>query len=276
MSNLFKRLKKWIENYSPQSYSLLLAVPIIFLIIGFFIWNTYLYSFGFIEGELLKAKFISAGLCFILSLPIIWTIWIVLKKIYNLIFLKLLNKIYKLTILKFPKLTKSTKHITKSTTSLINRKRFLYIIFIILSFAWFIFYVYFIFPILPSLIGGGQPRSVSLIANKETMPILESLEIDLAEGAIHQTENLCIVHENAQGVYVIRDDRILMLDRSLFQGFGSLGGIRAVHEQKCIEYTKQRTRESFIWSCMLFIAQIRNLIAEIFGYPKIFFNINCN
>ena len=262
MPNILTKLKDWIEERSPKHYSFLLAIPIIFLIVGFFIWNIYLYSFGFVEDELLRAKFISAGFFFFIFSFALWVI------LYT--FLDLVSFI-------FSSIQKLVRYFIKFVQYDVNSKISLpygrILIFIILAMGWFIFYIFWIFPILPPAFGGGQPRSISLTANEKAMPILNSLEIKLAEGATYQTENLCIVHEDTQGIYVIRENRILMLNSSLFQGFGSLVGVRAIHEQTCIKYAKQRSLEGVYFSYILFKTQVENLFGEVFGYPEKVFDI---
>jgi hypothetical protein len=253
---MFKKIKIWVEINSPKNYSIILIIPITLYIFGFLIWNTYLYSFGFSETEILKAQFITTGFAFFLFSFLLWLVirvfiifWLVLKRIIRL-FLKSIDK-FKITL---P----------------YDIKIFLSLCIVLF---WMLFYVGYIFPILPQILGGGQPRSVSLISESK-MQVLNSLGIELGAGATHQTENLCIIHENERGIYVIREDRILMIERSLFQGFGSLGGERSVHEQHCIQYAIYGCRKGIYFSLMLLPKiQIKNLFAPIFGYDKEYFNI---
>lgn len=247
-----KTLNNILEEYSPENYSVLLALPILLLVIGFLIWNFYLYSFGFIEDEILRTKFIPTGLCFVVTSLFFWFILNLIKK----------------TVFNFLEKEKIECSIFSCCYS---ARLFLNILIITI---WFSFYLFYVFPILPSVLGGGQPRALSLlVVDKESLSALNSLNIHLATGAINQTENLCIVHENSQGIYVIRKDRILMLDRSLFRGFGSLGGIRVEQEQECIRNAVGRFHEGSSLSIILLVSQVSNLVSYLIGQEQYFFQI---
>jgi len=238
-----KQIKKFIETYSPRAYSIILAAPVGVLILGFIIWNIYLYSFGSIEDEILRAKFILSGFTFCV---ISYFLWRIAKFIVN-IFSILLNKVI--------------KYKEKEKTG----ERGFRLIHALIALIWIFFYTLFIFPVIPVIFGGGQPRSLSLIATAESMSVLNSLEIQKGIGADYQTENLCIVHENSHAVYILREDRILSLDRSLFQGLGSLPGIKSFHEQQCIEYAYAWSVQGTFFSIILVFINIVNKTKEVFS-----------
>lgn len=187
---------KILEFIQKNSVALAL-LPIILLVVGFFIWDIYLYMLGFLEYEILRAKFIISGL------------------IFFLIAFALLQ--FTLWVFKFKTLDKPLFKFIRIPILLI----------------WIFFYSIFIHPMIPSFLGGGQPRALSLITSKETMVALNSLDIKNGEGGQYQTENLCVVHENSKGIYILKENRILMLDKSLFEGLVSLPGIKKFIELDC-------------------------------------------
>ena len=63
-NNNFNTFVSLIEEISPKRYSVILVVPVIFLILGYLIWNIYLYTFGFIDNELIRGTFILVGFFF--------------------------------------------------------------------------------------------------------------------------------------------------------------------------------------------------------------------
>lgn len=137
--------------------------------------------------------------------------------------------------------------------------------------TWFFIYSVYFFPYVPAVFGGGQPRAISLVVTSDTMPVLTSLGIKKGEGAQNQTENLCIVHENEKSIVVVRDDRVLLLNKTLFEGFGSLPGTRSVYEQDCIFAAAQWTSKGFFFARVLLWVEIQNAvltpIASILGFP---------
>lgn len=239
-TNVTKKMIALIETYSPVRYSVLLGLPIFGLIVGFFIWNIYLSSLGFFEDELLRAKFILSGFLFFF---VTLFLWLLLRIVFKILFC------FKKEKIKIPQF-----------------------LFPLLGILWLMFYTIFLFPVLPNFIGGGQPRSLSLIAEEDNLKILNSLEIKLAGGATYQTENLCITHENSRTIYILRENRILALDKSLIQGFGSLPGIKSINEQMCIEYAQSWSRQGLIFSFILFRTSFTNLFRSILGKPEIYFD----
>ncbi|MBI4778867.1 hypothetical protein HY797_00235 [Candidatus Falkowbacteria bacterium] len=255
-----KKIKKFIEYYSPNNYSIILVFPIILLILGFIIWSVYLFGFGFQEDEILKIKYILCGISFLLVTVIIWII------------IKLILKAILWTITRFNKVRDIIENFKNNFK---DKNKFINIFYIILFLIWLLsVYPIFIFPVVPFVLGGGQPRAVSLVANQETMPILNSLDINKAEGAKHQTENICIVHENSHDILILRENRILMLEKSLFQGFGRLPDRGSVVEQMCVEFAYRWSYRGFYFSKLLFETNITNLIKNLFGISKSWFYLN--
>lgn len=285
-TKLFKKFIKLIEDYSPRKYSIVLALPVFGLIFGFFIWNIYLFNFGFLEEELLKAKFILSGAIFLIVTSVVAVFFIL---IYDaIIFLCKIS--YKFLNWSREKL-KNAKRVDKILLFLFKipisyfwkkakmlmgqflKREIFYPAYVLLFLFWLVFYTIYLFPIVPALIGGGQPRSISLLATSQNMQVLNSLGIIKGEGADYQTENLCLVHENSQSIYILRNDRVLMLDKSLIQGFGSLPGKKSIYEQYCIQLARLWSFQGYQVSKLLLITSSINLISERFGLPQIRFDI---
>jgi len=255
-----EKVKKSIESFSPKNYSIILVFPIILLIFGFVIWSIYLFGFGFQEDEILKVKYILCGTSFLLLTVFIWTIFKIIFKLILLICKKTLQ---------INRLNKVKKNIENFNNSFKDKNKFINFFYTILFLVWLlVVYPLIIFPIIPFAFGGGQPRAVSLIASKETMPILNSLEIGKADGANYQTINICVVHENSHDILVLREDRILMLEKSLFQGYGKLPDRGSVVEQMCVALAKGWSRQGIFFNSLLFETNILNLFRNMLGYQE--------
>lgn len=224
----------------------------------------------------MKAKFILSGTIFLI---VTFFIIIFFNLAYTIITL-LFNVLYKIINWLRDKLNK--KWINNILSFLLKKiifigeflKRFfLYPFYVLLFLFWLGFYVIYIFPVIPSLIGGGQPRSVSLLATLNGMEVLNSLEIKKGKGAYHQTENICLVHENSHSIYILRSDRVLVLDKSLTQGFASLPGKKSEYEQDCIELAFLMSMQGYKTSKLLFITSTKNLIRYFRGLPPIYFHL---
>jgi len=283
-NNPILKFTRFIQKYSPSRYSLLLAIPAACLIFGFTIWNIYLFTFGFIEDEILRAKFILSGFFFLLASFIVFSylnlIWSLIKWIIKLLFhLFIFIIIFSLNKLVW---TEKAQFILQKIRGLAGRflypgfknlwdviKPTLVIGFIIL---WIIFYTLFVFPIMPAVTGGGQPRALSIIT-KSNADVVDSFGINLGDGADYQTVNVCVVHENSHYIYVLRNDRILAFDKSLIDGFVSLPGQKSVYEQSCIQQAYSWSKTGFWFSWILFKTSFGNLLREALGLPKIIFDI---
>ena len=137
-----------------------------------------------------------------------------------------------------------------------------------LSVVWLLVYSIFLFPVLPLFIGGGQPRSMSLLANDENIKILNSLNISLATGGTHQTENVCVAYESAENIIIMRPDRVLSLKKSLIDGFGSLPGKRAEFEQECVRFASTWAKQGSFFGIIQNLLALYNLfLAGHFGLP---------
>ena len=259
-----------------------MALPVFGLIFGFFIWNIYLFNFGFLEDELLKAKFILSGAIFLIVtfsavvfLILIYTLCKISYKFLNWSREKLKNTKGVDKILLF--LSKiPTWHFVEKAKVLMGqflKKEILYLAYILFFLLWLVFYTIYLFPIEPALIGGGQPRSISLLTTSQNMQVLNSLGIVKGEGADYQTENLCLVHENSHSIYILRNDRVLMLDRSLIHGLGSLPGKKSIYEQDCIRLALSWSFQGYQVSKLLFVTSAKNLVRQLFGLPQIRFDI---
>lgn len=261
----------FIEQYSPRNYSLVLVVPVVFLILGFLIWNAYLYTFGFVEGDVLKAKFILAGFTF--SLATLYLVVFLTQVFYAL------KKGWKI-LLRFTKFICSPVLQIPILRAVINQEhlRYVYQLFLIsfftlLTLFWLWFYSFYLFPIIPTFLGGGQPRSISLLVNKENMSLLTSLQVKTGDGADFQTENLCVVHENDNIILILRDDRVLAIDKSRLFGIGSLPGAKAMFEQHCTNLAYEWSQAGGYFTYVLLRTNLSNLIRGITGQPLIEFTI---
>ena len=157
--NIFKKIVGGIEKYSPINYSIVLVLPVIFLIFGFLICNIYLYVFGFSESEILKAKFILSGLIFsLLTLGVLS----ILELIVSLInfFLKYVGHFLDFISSHSYSVSEFRKNVQKFIFFLrhnIHIKVLLIGNLFCFILLWIFFYTLSIFPIIPSVLGGGQP-----------------------------------------------------------------------------------------------------------------------
>lgn len=257
MAHTFRKIRHFIEEFSPGSYSLIVAVPIVLLVVGYLIWNSYLYTFGFVEDQLLRGRFILTGAGFFLL-----TFWGLSVFTLAARSVEWLAK----------KVSPVFRFLDKKGTFSRNRTFPSFVIFYAvasLSLFWWTCYVIGIFPTMPMVLGGGQPRSLSLISSELDMALLNSIQISRADGAEYQTINLCVFHENSQAIYVIQDNRVLMLDRSLFSGHGSLPGVKVLLEQSCIDSARGWVFTGLYSSVKLFWVSFKNLIAPFYGGERI-------
>lgn len=259
-----KKFKIFIEDHSPQSYSVILAIPVILFALGLFMWGIYLYTFGLHVNELLRSQFILTGLCFVLfTITIVGLLDTVVE---------ICNKLGRLLI-RIPYFITFIRLWAKMSPSIVEFKSVLYtVIFIV----WFLFYLFNIFPSLPLYLGGGQPRAVSLLVAKDNMAILNSLAISSGEGATFQTENLCVIYDDSQWIYIVRSDRIIALKQDLISGFSSLPGPNAVMEQGCTLSALAWSHQGLSFSNLLFETNLENILRRIFGMPQKGFNIISN
>ncbi len=246
----FKNLIKFLENHSPTRYSIILILPIITFITGFFIWNIYLYSLGFIlDGidNLLKTRFILTGILFILITLLLGTIVVKIK-----------NKLFALT-----KKKKSSHNVLRFT------------LITLFLFFWFLIYSIGLFPNLPLVIGGGQPKVLGLIINEDNFESsLKTLDIKIVDGGKHQTENLCLAYESPENLIILKETRIILLDRSLINGFVSLPGPNSTIEQDCVLRASFWAFKGFYSGFVLSIFSIYNsFIATLLRQEKFYFNI---
>jgi hypothetical protein len=255
MPNKLQRIKKFLEDHSPEHYSLLLAAPVALLVVGFVIWNLYLYSFGFVVNELLRSQFILAGLFFLLITLALFGFLLDLHRLFNY-FLRLLQ-----TRFDFLKISSQDFEQFKNSA-----KPYLTIGLLVI---WCSFYLTNVFPYVPLYLGGGQPRAISLLMEKESMPMLASLGISLAEGASYQTVNLCVVYEDSQRLHILMSNRIVVLDKSDVKGMISLPGLSSLMEQDCTELAAAWTHIGIASGLHLFSVNVENVFRTTFGFaPK--------
>ena len=227
-------------------------VPILLVVVGYLVWSTYLYSFGFVQNDFLRSKYIMAGFAFVFLSLILLSI---LMQILGLLYF-LYSKIVP------SKLDDLSKRAFKATETIRH------LIILCAVPIWFLFYTQNIFPLLPNVLGGGQPRALSLLAIESSMPLLNSLSIQIGEGAIYQTANLCVLDQDNQGIYILLADRALMLNNTLFQGFGSLPGFSAIQEQDCIKLAQTAAKQAFVLKGLLFGTSAYNLFADYSGISE--------
>ncbi len=251
----FRNLTKLIEDYSPKNYSIILAIPIVFLGMGFLIWSVYLYTFGFTGNELFQSQYIITGVVFLLISLVILGVVTTLIDIINWIAKKIPSYFIP---------TKLDKYVRE------KMKIPLYI-FVILS--WFLFYISQLFPLIPYTIGGGQPRVLSLITTNENMKTLNSLQIAIGDGATYQTENVCVVYQDSKQIYILRRERVLAINQSLIEGFGSLPGPNSVLGQECVALASFWSNQGLYFSRILLINNIGNIFRRLAGKPQIYFEI---
>ena len=182
---MFELLDK-IKNFKVES---LLAWALISQVLGFLIWETYLFLLGYIENDILQARFILTGAFFLF-------LCFFLLKLKRLLAVKL---------------------------NLFKKESFL----IFLAILWFFVYVVLLFPFVPLVLGGGHPRSMTIVTDKAGMEVLSSLEINSGNGATYQTRNVCIVYESFDWFVFVEQKRVLALrtDNLNLQGYASLGGM---------------------------------------------------
>ncbi|MDQ5949217.1 MAG: hypothetical protein QG589_343 [Patescibacteria group bacterium] len=248
-------IKQVIEKYSPKHYSIILAVPVVLLGLGFIIWSFYLYSFGFTGNELFQGQYIITGLVFLL-ISLIITVLV----------------IYVVNILEWIAKKIPCTFISSSLErSIIQNIKIPFYIFVVLT--WFIFYISQLFPFIPFIMGGGQPRAFSLITTSENMKILKSFNINLGDGATYQTENLCLIYQDSKQIYIAREERVLTIDQSLIQGFASLPGPNSVLGQKCIDLASSWSQQGLYFGNLLLRTTMGNFFRKLIGKPKIYFDI---
>lgn len=236
-----KNLIESIERYSPKNYSIILILPFFILTVGFLIWSIYLYSLGFIINDLIRTRFILTGILFV----------IITYVIYSLI-----------------------KIVYAKVGSSIGGNNSKLLFFVFLSFSWLLIYSILLFPKLPLVIGGGQPKALALIMNTEGIKLLRSFNFDLPEGAEYQTGNICLAYEGIENLIILREDRVISLDKSLVKGFINLPGINATHEQVCISFASQWSWKGFWASVLLSIITTYNSVAIPLHLPLLSFLIS--
>lgn len=241
----------WLVQIFKDNKGLSLSlIPIIFLVLGFFIWNIYLYTLGFVEDEIIRARFIITGLLFtvvtLLFLFILKILWKFLNKIYchakdfGWVFIKIKEK--------------TPQAYFGGVT--------------ILLLVWLVFYSVYMFPSLPLVFGGGQPRALSLLAVNDNLKLLKSLEIIGGDNASNQTENVCVAYESNNRIIVLRRDRILAINRSVIEGFGSLPGLKDVFiEPTCVNYARDWSRRGFFSQLLVSGATIFNRVTNTLRIP---------
>lgn len=253
----FKRLIKTIDEYSPHKYSFILILPAVALTTGFLVWNIYLYSLGFIENDLIRSRFLITGASFILISYLLYPILKLFLKLFLISFRCLKEKItlFFSWIRNLPKEEPNQKK-AKTPKKKLTTYCFLF-------FFWMLIYSVLIFPRLPLIIGGGQPRAISLIMNEENIKQLVSLQIKLTEGGPYQTENVCVAYESTENIIIMRNDRVLSFKKSLIEGFGSLPGKRSEFEQTCVAYATTWSYRGLILGLLLPILSILNFFFNI-------------
>lgn len=234
----FKNLIVSVEKHSPKRYSIILILPIFTLVAGFLVWSVYLYSLGFIVNDLIRTRFILTGILFIVITFFVYVLT------------KILLRLLKIVV----------KKVGDSA-------------FIFLSLIWLLIYSVLLFPKLPFVIGGGQPKALALVTTRDGLELLRSFNFDVPEGAEYQTGNICLAYEGIEDLIILRDDRVMSLDKSLIHGFVSLPGPNATNEQDCISYASQWSRKGLLSSFILSISTIYNSFASFLNLPKLRFNI---
>ncbi|HSR88933.1 MAG TPA: hypothetical protein VLK22_00845 [Candidatus Udaeobacter sp.] len=194
--DLFKKILEY------ASYFLGLA-----FIIGFLIWNFYLYGLGFKEDNIIQTRFVLSGVIFIILALLLFFI---IELLYNL----------SLIGINFFRRTKFKKN--KIIKSLTLNDIFTGIIILIVC---IFLYVILIFPFIPSGLGGGAPRVIEVLTDKINMVDLTKLGIQPAESSEIQTQQLCVAYENDSTQVILLSDRILHLKKDKYYGSAYLPGV---------------------------------------------------
>lgn len=222
----FKAMFDEIEKKLTFTVKIVTMVIGLSLAFGFFIWNLYLYRLGFVEYNLIQTRFILTGLMFLFLSSFIFPISYIIRIIGGL----------------FAKTKVVVKSIAFFRSLIISHPglRFYYMISwsILLFLAWIVIYTLYIFPQVNSGFGGGEPRLISLLADKESLEYLTSLSLDVGDGAKYQTANYCIAYENSEFIIILLPDRVLQVKKDFLLGFGSIPPLsvipgRKAEGQKC-------------------------------------------
>ncbi|MBI2055219.1 MAG: hypothetical protein HYT39_03980 [Candidatus Sungbacteria bacterium] len=236
-----KNLVESVEKYSPKRYSVVLILPILTLTAGFLVWSIYLYSLGFIISDLLRARFILTGILFVFITVTFYFF---------------------------------TKNIIEKVCNLFNSSRNKILFYGFLSLFWLLIYSILLFPRLPLVIGGGQPKALGLIViNEDDIELLKSLDFKFGDGAEHQTENVCVAYDGSENLLILRENRVISLNKSSISGFVSLPGINATIEQICILSASNWALKGFFSSIILSISIIYNSLVDPLGLPMMRFFI---
>ena len=161
-------------------------------VIGFIVWNKYLGDFGFFEYNLIQARYISAGLLFII-------IWIIVSRVI-IFFLHRFRK-------------HEIRIIYKNAIALL----------IIISLVYFSTEV---FLLVPQWLGGGKPVATSILGTSEQIEYLKDLNffpISNAGNPSIQTR-ACLFYQNNDYVLIGSYSRILSISRSSIIGFQTVKG----------------------------------------------------
>jgi hypothetical protein len=177
--------KNDLTNKFLAVFKIIYPFGILSFVVGFLVWNVYLYYLGFSEYEIIQTRFIFTGV-----LPLILII-IIASLFTKIPFLK--------------------KHIIVLS--------FIAGLVIIFLYAQYLFFY------IPSWMGGGQPRFLSIVADNQDINFLARFgikKVEPDEKQPVQTQNLCIAYENKSFVILLLKDRILQIDKNYFKGFGSI------------------------------------------------------
>ncbi|QQG42394.1 MAG: hypothetical protein HYW15_02680 [Candidatus Giovannonibacteria bacterium] len=250
---VFNLIVKILESKNLVLYFSIISITL--LVFGFVIWNVYLYTLGFIEDEIIKARFIITGFFFFFLTIILFSILKVLGKLLSYFFINIYCHANDFGLF-FKKIGE------RMFKSLWLEFVFLFLI------IWIIIYSVYIFPSIPLVIGGGQPRSLSFLVSDKGLGLLKSLEIKMGANAPNQTENICIAYEGSNKVIILREGRVLAINRDLIEGFGSLPGFKdVVLEPNCVAYARAWSRQGLSSQLKVFVTAIFNKTTNTLGIP---------
>ena len=211
--------KSFLEKIRDFSIAISFLASTSYLL-GFLIWSVYLARLKFVELDLLQGRYILTGSVFILCLVIASAFLVSIYVTLNLVFFPLIEKL-KPTLTKFKVFLKDVFALLRKNFTYLHKFQYS-VILLLIFFILLILYAQYLLPHIPVALGGAQPRAISLIAKKETLDFLQHLDIPTAKGSNEQTNNVCVVYEGPKYLIVIRENRVITLDKGLIIGYGAL------------------------------------------------------
>ena len=167
---------------------------------GFCVWNTYLALLGFTQYDPFQLRYILTGV------------------LYLIVLLGLLGVIA--TILFLVDLLFEKSSFEDKCRQIVTSKS----IWVLIGLPLILLLAIFL-PFIPSYYGGGEPRTISLIAEPEFIDFIEELEVPSFYSK--QTDLLCLLYENDNVVIIMLAGRLLEIDKSNLIGKSSIPSVES-------------------------------------------------